>query len=341
MRSADVFLPDFSHIYIEEGALEFPLTRQLLERLPASVHIPIKDYKKFFNRGRQNFQIQKQSMKLVLAVKKPPFLYPVTEIQQSAGYENHFYATPLINCLYNCDYCFLQGMYASGNMVLFVNEKDFFSAVLNRLENGHSPGNPLVVSPSYNTDIMAMEKLVPLTRSWINFCQKTENLILEIRTKSALFSPLDDITTFPQILLAWTLSPQNIIEAHEFETPNLDRRLKAVLRAIRRGWQVRLCFDPVLFYEGWQQDYSAFFDHVFTVLPPDRIKDVTLGYFRMNKEFFQRIRKQKPESRLYYESYDLNGDVVSLSSEKQQLIRDDLEKVLVKYLPAEKLLFWN
>ncbi len=341
MRSANVFLPDFSHIYVEKGALEFPLTKRLLDRFSASVRVPILDYKKVFNRGRQNFQIQKQSMKLILAVKQPPFLYPITEIQPSAGYQNHFYATPLINCLYNCDYCFLQGMYPSGNMVLFVNENDFFSAIVERLEYGHSSNNPLVISPSYNTDLMAIEKLVPLTRSWINFCYKTENLVLEFRTKSALFRPLEDITPIPTILFAWTLSPKRVIDTHEFGTPNLNRRLKAALGAIKRGWRVRLCFDPVLFYDGWEQDYAVFLDQVFTTLPADRIEDATLGYFRMNKDFFQRIRKQNPKSPLYYQSYELHNDVISLSLEKQKLMHTYLEKVLIKYLPVEKLLFWN
>ena len=31
----------------------------------------------------------------------------------------------MLNCVYDCRYCFLQGMYRSANYVLFVNYDDF------------------------------------------------------------------------------------------------------------------------------------------------------------------------------------------------------------------------
>ena len=35
----------------------------------------------------------------------------------------------MFNCIYDCDYCYLQGMYPSANIVVFVNHEDFFDAV--------------------------------------------------------------------------------------------------------------------------------------------------------------------------------------------------------------------
>jgi len=51
MRSAPVYLPDFSHIYIEEGAEKYPLTQDILQRFPDAVHVSIPDYKTAFNRS--------------------------------------------------------------------------------------------------------------------------------------------------------------------------------------------------------------------------------------------------------------------------------------------------
>lgn len=31
----------------------------------------------------------------------------------------------MFNCIYDCRYCFLQGMYSSANYVIFVNFEDF------------------------------------------------------------------------------------------------------------------------------------------------------------------------------------------------------------------------
>ena len=68
-------------------------------------------------------------MKLILAIKKPPFIYKGTDILQDGGFKNFYYNTPFLNCLYNCDYCFLQGMYPSANMVVFVNQSEMQLAV--------------------------------------------------------------------------------------------------------------------------------------------------------------------------------------------------------------------
>ena len=45
----------------------------------------------------------------------------------------------------------------------------------------------MIVAISYNTDIMAMENILPLTARWIKFAKRMKDLIIEIRTKSALF----------------------------------------------------------------------------------------------------------------------------------------------------------
>lgn len=341
MKSVNSFLPNFSHLYVEENASDYPLTHELLKRYSNSVFVPIKDYKTVFNRGKQNFQLQKRSMKLILAVKKPPFIYHASSVQQNSGFRNHYYITPLINCLYNCDYCFLQGMYPSGNMVLFVNSNDFFSAVGDKIQKRSFSSEPLFLSVSYNTDLIAFENIVPLSRAWIDYCKQTEDLILEIRTKSALFQPLENITPVQNVLLVWTLSPQKVIDVHENNTPALERRLKAVGKAIARGWNVRLCFDPVIVYENWQRDYVIFLKRVFAALAADNIKDITVGVFRMNKGFFHRIRKQKPLSKIYYSRYEIYGDIATLPSEEQKMVREFMAEVLTTYLPREKILFWD
>ena len=87
-KSDNFFLPDFSHIYVEEGAENFPMTDDILKRLPSAEAVSVQDYKSVFNRSGQDFQAQKKSMKLILAVKKDGFLYEATDVVQDAGYRN-------------------------------------------------------------------------------------------------------------------------------------------------------------------------------------------------------------------------------------------------------------
>ena len=339
-KSNNSFLPNFSHIYVEFAALGFPLTAKCLERFPKAEVVKIFDYKMVFNRTGQDFQTQKKSAKLIIAVKKPPFIYKGTDILQDGGFKNFYYNTPILNCLYNCDYCFLQGMYPSANMVIYVNQEDMQLAVEKAILKRCYPKDPLMLSISYNTDLMAFENIVPMTRIWIKYAKTQPDLNLEIRTKSSLFSALKDIEPTNKILLSWTLSPEKVVKENELDTPSLVRRIVAIQSAIESGWKVRLCFDPILVYSGWENDYSELIEHIKSEINGNKIFDITVGVFRMGHDYFQRVRKSKPVSNVYYQNYEYEDGVMTESGFNRKSVESFMRKKLSDYILESKIHFW-
>lgn len=340
IKSKNTFLPDFSHIYVESEAKKYNLTRDCLERFPNARIVEISDYKSFFNKKSQDFQTQKKSIKLILAVKKPPFIYKSTDILQDGGFKNFYYNTPILNCLYNCDYCFLQGMYSSANIVVFVNQNDLEDAVEKELLIRAFPREPLVLSISYNTDLMAFENILPITRSWINFANKKSDLIIEVRTKSSLFSSLSDLKPSNKIIFSWTLSPERIVCMNEFDTPTLERRLSSIQLAISKGWKIRLCFDPVIIYDNWEEDYSNLLNKIINSLEKKNIYDITVGVFRMGRDYFQRIRKTNPDSLEYYKNYIDENKIMTISQEERDNVKTLFTNKLRDYISEDKIHFW-
>jgi spore photoproduct lyase len=309
-----------------------------LNHFPNAVQVEIHHYKDMFNRPRQDYQLQKQSLKLILAVKQPPFLYPLTDIHQPTQNRDQYYATPLLNCLYNCEYCFLQGLYPSANMVAFVNLGDFFKATDSAMNNPSSPKKPMWLSIAYQTDLLAFERLIPFCQAWIEYATMRRDLILEIRTKSAYLAPLRSLSPPGNVVLAWSLSPEVVVTQMEHHTPSLQKRLQAVQEALRLGWKVRLCIDPVMTVPRWKTVYGSFVDYVFERVSGKEIYDVVLGVFRMNREFFQRIRKQKPKSPLYYYSYAENNRILTIPSSLRDGIMEYLRECLGAHVPKDKIL---
>jgi len=337
MQSESKFLPDFSHIYIESKAQGFNLTKKCIRNFPKAKIIEISDYKSIFNRPRQDFQTQKQSMKLILAIKKPPYIYKGTDILQDGGYKNFYYNTPMLNCLYNCSYCFLQGMYSSANIVVFVNEIDMQDAVKNEIVKRVHKEQPLMLSISYNTDLMAFENILPITKNWIQFAKLNLDLNLEIRTKSGLYHSIKDIESSDQIVLAWTLSPDKVVRKYELNTPPLSKRISAIKLALKDGWKVRLCFDPILYYNNWENDYLELFNKVKSSLNLDQVLDITVGTFRMSNDYFNRIRKSKPNSGLFYQNYKNENGIVSIDSKMKNSIFKLVSDNFSNYLPQNKI----
>ena len=333
--------PNFSHIYLEKDAIGYPLAEMALSKFIGSTIIEIDHYKDVFNRKGQNFQVQKMTMKLILARKREPLLYEGSGMIQDYKTPNVYYNTPILNCLYNCDYCFLQGMYDSGNLVVFVNEQEMMDAIDSRVSNPIDPSLPTVISISYNTDLLAMENILPLSRRWINYVKGKKNTIIEIRTKSALFHAIRDIDPIDNVILSWTLSPEIICNQYEAAAPPLRRRVNAVKNALANGWKVRLCFDPVILVEDWIKIYTKFFQELFVEIDGNQIQDVTLGVFRMNKDYFNKIRRRDPKSDIYFSEYSVEKGVVAVKGQERKLAMNEIQNILTNFISKDKILIWK
>lgn len=324
----------FSHIYIEKGAMEYPFAQMALERFANAKRIEISHYKDVFCRPKQDFQLQKKAQKLILAVKTDNFLYRGPEICQDFGNKNFYYTSSLLNCIYNCDYCFLQGMYPSANIVAFVNIEDFFKAVLN---HSSATEGPVYLTVSYDSDILAFERVVPFASTWIDFARQHPWLTIEIRTKSANYESLSKIEPAKNVVVAWTLSPQEVIHKYEKQAPTLEARLYAAKQAICNGWNVRLVFDPVIKVAGFEQVYSAFLKQVFDVLPAGRIFDVAVGAFRMPYVYLKKIKKSRTDSDILYYPYTCSNGIATYPPEVLNEVLNFVHKNVSKIIDADKI----
>lgn len=322
----------FSHIYIEEDAYRYPLTSQILAKFQSSIQIKIQNYKHIFNRPNQNFQEQKSSVKLILAVKKDNFYYRGSSVVNNYGFENFYYNTLILNCVYNCEYCYLQGMFSSGNIVVFVNLEDYFTETEKLLAD-----NPTYLCISYETDLLAMEDLVPYTSSWIKFAKKHPRLTLEIRTKSNKYNLIKHLEPCENVILAWTISPDEIVKRYESKTPTLNRRLSDVQLALCDGWRIRLCFDPILHVKNWKEIYGNFVDLIFSKISAEKVFDISLGTFRINADYLKKMKKLRPDSDILYYPFDRSGQLSTYSEGKVREIIEFMTNRIAKFYHKDKI----
>ena len=174
-------------IYAEDEIIGTKKAQEIISKFRHAKVISIKRFGEVFNPSNQNFRIQKINPALILARKQKGFVLNAPEGFGIRDQDNYYFSH-MYNCLYDCSYCFLQGMYDSGNLVVFVNEQDMMDAIDARVSDPKDSSKPTVVSISYNTDLLAMENILPLSRRWIDYVRGKKDTIIEIRTKSALFN---------------------------------------------------------------------------------------------------------------------------------------------------------
>lgn len=324
----------YSHLYIEKDLLNSSEVERIKSKFSSSHIIEINHYKDVFNRNNQNFAKQSRSKNLILAKKEAPFLYEGSYYSDGFEYEHFFYTPSILGCLYDCDYCYLQGLYNSANSVVFINLEDFFESLKPYLHK------PTLVAISYDTDTLAIEKLTHHSQRWIEFAATEQNLHLEIRTKSANFKAIKHLQSSDKIVLAWSLSPQEIIERYEHQTPSLLKRLKSIKEALELGWRVRLCIDPVIYDENFEENYFELIETIFSELDANKIFQVTLGSFRMSSQHLKKLKNLARSDVAFY-PYSVENGIASYPREIEQKILTSLIEKVTQYISKEKVRTWQ
>ena len=143
-------------IYVEEAIKNHPRAKFILNKFKKSRIILINKYGEIFNKRNQNFRIQKVNPCIILAHKKDSFVLPAPE-GFGIGSSKNFYFSHMYNCIYDCRYCFLQGMYSSANYLIFVNFEDFDIAIKKTI--GKNINSKLTFFSGYDCDSLALENV--------------------------------------------------------------------------------------------------------------------------------------------------------------------------------------
>lgn len=335
MRSLrdDCFNGFFSHIYVEEAVRSHPRTQKILAEFPYAKIVEIGHYKDVFCRSRQSFRLQHRSQNLILAEKKGKLVYEGAPVCQNFGNQFFYYTSCVMNCIFDCEYCYLKGMYPSANIVIFVNLEDIFAEVERMLQS-----HPLYLCVSYDTDLPALEKIAGYVEEWCLFAEKHGNLNIEIRTKCANQTFL---RRAKGVIYAVTLSPQAVIDVWEHATPALAERLSFAAAAIQAGCSVRLCFDPMIYLPDWREHYAQMLEQADAVIRWDSIMDVSVGTFRVSQDYLKKMRKQEPDSAVVWYPFQKENGYYHYPNGLAEQMEAFLVERLEKRISGEKIFRWR
>lgn len=325
----------FSHIYVETEIRNHPKTLEILSHFSSAVVIEIQKYKDIFNRKHQSNRLQYQSQSLILAKKSYDFLYNGSPVCQSFNEEYFYYCSNVMNCVYDCEYCFLKGMYGSSNIVVFVNLEEYFTEIEKVLQQ-----HPLYVCASYDTDLLALEPYLGVAKQWGEFARNHPDFLVEIRTKGTSIENVHALPAISNCIVACTISSDYVQRKYEHHTPSLDARLALLQQMMQEGYSVRVCLDPVIPVGNWKEDYGAVIEKLVNTLDIEKVRDFSIGTFRISKEYMKTMREQYPCSGLLQYPYVCENGFYHLPHEKD--VEVWCKKALMeKGVREEKIFIWK
>ncbi len=327
-------------IYIESAVASQARTQDIARRYPKATLIEIERYGEVFNSHSQNFRIQKQNPSLILAAKQNKKVMP-TPAQYETGGGAHYYFSHMLNCVYDCRYCFLQGMLRSASYLVFVNYDDFLDEIREIAEQHKDEAKPTWFFSGYDCDSLAYEPVTGFAEHFVPAFKDIPNAVLELRTKSTQVRSLLKQTAQDNVVVAYSLSPKRVAQEVELGAPSLAKRIEALAKLQEHGWRIGLRFDPIIWHQDYLADYAEMIEGVFSQLDAERIDSLTIGGFRLPKGFYKTMHKLHPDHWLFSAGLSEQEGMVTYSSEIESQVLTSVGELCEPHISVDKIFAYS
>lgn len=324
-----LFKPLFSHIYIEREILEHKKVRDIIGKFPDAVIIKINHYKDVFNKNGQDPGIQKLAIKLILAKNRGIRVLKGAPYCHDFGHDEFYYTSQVLNCPFDCSYCYLKGKFPSSNIVLFINTEDYFMELDQKCK-----GSSSFVTLSYDSDMAALEPLLGMLTDWGDYMANHCNITFELRTKSTCMPQLPVIDN---LIVAVSILPDSVIELYERGTPRLTKRIDFINGLLEKGYRTRLCIDPVLDINSARDVYKEFITKLARDTDLGKINDVSVGSFRMPADYYRSMCRGFGNHFIHYYPFETSEKQVRYSRQRERELLDAVLIPLSAHMKKDKI----
>ena len=138
-------------------------------------------------------------------------------------------------------------------------------------------------------------------------------------------------------IIAFTLSPEDITTKNEKFTASFKKRVEAIKKLQEKGWKIRLCIDPLIYVENFEEKYSIMLEELFASIDNNLIMDISIGVFRISKDYLKKMRNQNQNSEILYYPFDCIDGVYTYKEEIKNDMINFVKNEILKYVEEKKI----
>lgn len=336
----------FEVIYIENHLCDHPRVLEILKKYPNSEVKKIDKVENIFGRVKKPYLQKRTNLNLFLGEKKGELVKLAPPAYGLSG-EPHYYFVHAYNCIYECNYCYLQGYFHSPDIVLYLNHEEIALEIKRVASEYHlqHPKHQIWFHAGEYSDSLALTSLSGELTNYFNLFKDLQYCNLELRTKSVNIRELIKEKPLENIITSFSLSPAHRVKSNDLKTPPLKNRLEAIRELNARGFPIGIHFDPIIHDGVFLESYEELADLLLESIPADKIRYISLGVIRFTKEVYQKVQKNYPGTDLLAQEFVRSFDnkirynrpmrFWMLSKVKQQLIERGISPAKI-YLCMEE-----
>ncbi|MBL7664834.1 MAG: hypothetical protein JNM93_06840 [Bacteriovoracaceae bacterium] len=295
----------FEKIFVESDILALPFTQNLLSKFAKTPIETIDKVENYWGRVKKPYLQKRETLNLYIGKKLGNL---IKKAPQAYGTQNglHYYFIHAYNCIYECQYCYLQGYFQTPDIVLFVNHDEIIAQMKNLLiEN---PNEDIWFHAGEYSDSLALSHITEELPLYWKFFKEHPRAKLELRTKSANIKALSNLAPLSNIFVSFSLSPEQEIKDYDLKTAGLKARLNAISTLAQAGHQIGIHLDPIILGDNTLLHYEKLLEQLKSTLDWNQLAYISLGVVRFTKDVYREIEHNYPDSKLHAQEFITSFD---------------------------------
>ena len=337
-------------ILVDKAVWHTPLTRRMLNKFPEVPYAVVENFTWHKDEAPLDPAINpltrgKKTLHLKYFAGMP--VKPCPGTTAGAVCCNYLTIDFIENCPLECTYCILQAFLNKPVITVHANIDEILEHVRRRVAS--QPMRLFRIGTGEHSDSLALDPLLEINRQVIPFFGQLNNAVLELKTKSHHVCHLLDLAHRGNTVISWSINPATIVAREEHKTARLHERLQAASQVIEAGYKVAFHLDPMIYYSGWNKDYSELVDQLLSVIPPGNIAWISLGTLRYIPKLKTVVEERFPKSTLFLGEFVKGEDgkmryLKKIRQKMFQTVRKKIHQVAPRvtvYLCMEKEPIWR
>lgn len=284
----------FKKIFIEKSVKDHPISKNILSRFKNISLSEIDKIEDIWGRVKKPYLQKRDNLNLFIG-RKEGKLVKLAPPAYGHGNEPHYYFVHAYNCIYECEYCYLQGYFNTPDIVLFVNHEEILEE-MQRITN--ETNGPVWFHAGEYSDSLALTHLTGELPLYFDFFKKNPHAMLELRTKSVNTKEIEKLESLPNVFVSFSLSPNEATREFDLKTPSAELRLRAIKKLYALGFKIGIHLDPVIYSEDIKEKYQELLEKLSFSIPLNEISYISIGVVRFTKDVYFETSKNYPESRI-------------------------------------------
>jgi len=195
-------------------------------------------------------------------------------------------------CSLGCSYCSIQTFYSDGKISIDKNLAEKLANI------PLDPNKKYHIGSGQSSDSLAVGNREGVLDAQLDFARTNSNIILEFKTKSSNISHLLKTEIPKNVFVSWSLNPQIFIDNEEHGTASLEQRLNSAKKLSDKGVLVGFHFHPIVYYEGYENDYKNIARKVMSMFHSHQIAMISMGTLTFIKPAINKLRSTGLKSKV-------------------------------------------